>query len=129
MKKFLAAIMLTFALIVVGSLNNQVSAKAFTFNGDYNLVEITTGAYAQGVVSPNIDFLALRSGPSRNYSEILRIPPGARVEITLFMGADYREQGYRDYDNNFRPVTYRGVSGYAHKGYITVIPGTVRNIP
>ena len=76
------------------------------------------------MVDYDIDFLALRSGPSRNYPELLRIPPGARVRIALGTGSDYIREGYRDYDVNFRSVIYRGVRGFAHSGYIDVIPGS-----
>ena len=127
MKNFLRAAVLVFALMFA----NQASAatEAVTFDGRYDFAEMTTGAYAQGIVRYDIDFLALRTGPSRNYSLITRIPPGARVEITTLMGASWSEQGYRDYDDNFRPVTYNGMRGYAHRGYINIIPGTQRNIP
>ena len=124
MKTFLTALFVSTALLICGT---QVSAAPLTFGGNYDFK--TTGQIAEGIVDYDIDFLALRSGPSVNYSLITRIPPGARVEITTMMGANWREQGYRDYNDDFRPVTYRGLRGYAHRGYITIIPSTVRNIP
>ncbi|MBR1647810.1 MAG: SH3 domain-containing protein [Selenomonadaceae bacterium] len=108
---------------------NQASAAPLTFDARYDFAEMTTGEFWTGVVDYDIDFLALRSGPSRNYSLITRIPPGARVEITTRMGASWREQGYRDYDDNFCYVTYNGMKGYAHRGYIKLVPGTGHFIP
>ncbi len=104
-KKFFAVFFLAAALVVVGSSVNQASA--------------TTVDEFDAVVDSNIDFLALRSGPSVNYSMIARIPPGAHVVVT-FPGIDsYRQLGYTDYNDDFLIVTYRGMKGFAHGRYIT----------
>ena len=125
MRKVLASAILASALVF----GNQASAAPLTFDAHHDFAEMTTGEIWSGVVYHDIDFLALRSGPSRNYLLITRIPPGARVEITTRMGSSWREQGYRDYDDNFCPVTYNGMRGYAHRGYIKLIPGTGKFIP
>ena len=127
MKKFLTAAVVA-ATLLFGN-HAFAATQTLTLDGHYDFAEMTTGEIWDGIVDYDIDFLALRSGPSKNYSLITRIPPGARVEITTMMGASWREQGYRDYNDDFRPVTYRGLRGYAHRGYITIIPSTVRNIP
>lgn len=127
MKNFLSAAILAIAMLFCVN-QTEAAPQPLIFDG-FNVAPMTTGTIAEGIVDPDIDFLALRSGPSVNYSLILRIPPGARVKIALRTGADYREQGYRDYNDKFRPVTYNGVNGYAHRDYIRIIPGTYRDIP
>lgn len=123
MKKFLTAAVVAAALLFV---NHAFAAtQPLTFDSRYDFAEMTSGSVAQGIVRYDIDFLALRSGPSKNYSLITRIPPGARVEIMLRVDVE----GYRDYDHNFSPVTYNGMSGYAHSGYINVLYETRRDIP
>ena len=128
MKNFLSAAVLAIAMLFCIN-QSEAAPQPMILDGGFNVVEMTTGTIAEGIVDPDVDFLALRSGPSTNYSLILRIPPGARVKIALRMGADYREQGYRDYNDKFCPVTYNGVNGYAHRDYIRIIPGTYRDIP
>ena len=101
MKKILSVMLLAVAIIFVG--NNQANAQ------ELNFVPLNASVAYDGVVDRNIDFLALRSGPSVYYNEIMRIPPGARVMVILE-------------DNNsgkFVRVQYRGVWGYSHRGYIT----------
>jgi len=93
------------ALIFVGG--NSANAQGLNF------VPLTAGAAYDGVVDYNIDFLALRSGPSVYYSEIMRIPPGDRVMVLL----EDNNSG------NFVRVKYRGVWGYSHRGYITRVSG------
>ena len=105
MKKFFAVMMLACALVVAGTLSNQALA--------------TTGAVWDAVVDYDIDFLALRSGPSTSYPEILRIPPGAHIQV-FTRGALYR-QNKNSY--NFLSVRYRGVDGYACERYFTMYNG------
>ena len=81
------------------------------------LIPCTSSATWQGKVVDDVDFLALRSGPSANYSLLTKIPPGAYIEIT-YSAADPIEYGYRDANPNFVQVSYRGISGWAHSRYI-----------
>ncbi len=101
MKNFFAAMVLAMTLIVC----SQASA--------------TSGAVWDAVVDSDIDFLALRSGPSTNYPEILRIPPGAHIQV-FTRGSLYR-QDRNSFD--FLPVRYRGVDGYACERYFTMYNG------
>ena len=113
MKKFLATIVLAGALIVGGNAVN--TAHAFSLNPNYDFVEVTSlrsGVY-DAVVSKNIDFLALRSGPSASYSMIARIPPGAHIKVII---GNIAPSEYR-----FERVEYNGIEGYAHSRYFTFI--------
>lgn len=104
MKKVFSVMLLAVALVFGLNQNNQAEA--------------TTSRQVAHVVSSNIDFLALRSGPSVNYPMLLKIPPGARVIVT-FGGIDsWGQQGWADYDDNFLSVEYNGVEGYAHGRYL-----------
>ena len=118
MKKIFAAAVLVFAL----TFGNQASAatQAVTFEGRYDFAEMTTGEVHEAFVDRDVDFLALRTGPSTRYPMITRIPPGARVTVWTRLGADFPERGYRDYNNNFIDVEYNGMRGFSHKGYITI---------
>lgn len=102
LRKVLSVMLLATILIFVGAEKNA-AAQEFDF------VQLTTGRVRAGWVVDGIDFLALRTGPSVNYTEIARMPPGAYIEVT-FGGAD-------NY-TNFLSVTYRGMHGYAHQRYI-----------
>ena len=104
MKNVLAIMMMAFALMFVSSQTEAVTQEDW-----------------DAVVVNNIDFLALRSGPSTNYSTIVRIPPGARVRVTLIEGWSYANDGWRDYDEGFFRVEYRGNRGFAHGRYITLL--------
>jgi len=122
MKKIFSAAILAAALVF----GNQASAvpQTLNFEGRYDFSEMTTGWYAEGIVDPNIDFLALRTGPSVNYPIITRIPPGARVKV-------YGDRGGPNYNwgTYFVDVTYRGMSGYAHSKYIAVLPRSLGYYP
>ena len=78
---------------------------------ELNFVPLNASVAYDGVVDRNIDFLALRSGPSVHYSEIMRIPPGTRVMVIL----EDNNSG------NFVRVKYRGIWGYSNRRYITKV--------
>ena len=101
MKKFFAVMLLAMTLIFVKG--SVVTAQ------ELNFVPLDAGAAYDGVVDRNIDYLALRSGPSVHYDEIMRIPPGARVMVVVSDSIS----------GNFVRVKYRGVWGYSHRRYIT----------
>lgn len=109
MKKILSVIVL--AIIFVCSQNNLVNAQ------DYNFTQFTTGATFEAVVDSDIDYLALRSGPSTDYREILRIPPGAHI-IIYTRGEIY--QNNRS-GNRFIAASYQGTDGYVSERYFTVL--------
>ncbi len=113
MKKIFVAATLTALMVFLGG----QSGFAQNIN---QFVPLTTYDEFAAVVRSDIDFLALRSGPSVNYSEILRIPPGARITVVR-SGAEWREEGWKDYDDNFVSVIYNGYKGYSHRGYITIL--------
>ena len=105
LKKMLSVMLLTVTLIFVEG--SVVTAQ------ELNFVPLDASAAYDGVVDRNIDYLALRSGPSVYYDEIMRIPPGASVMVIV-----------SDRDNgNFVRVKYRGVWGYSNKKYITRVSG------
>ena len=110
-KKFFAVVLLTVTLILVS--NNPTNAQGLNF------VPLTTGSVYAARVVYGIDFLALRSGPSVNYSEITRIPPGAYIEVI---------RGGEDNYTNFERVKYNGYSGWAHRRYIEIV-GKKYDIP
>ena len=128
MKNFLSAVIIAF---VVASLSNCEASKINLtdfdkiFNGSYDLSEMTTGYDAEGIVDPNIDFLALRTSPLVDYPLIARIPPGAHVYISSGR-VGWNGTNWGKY---FVEVTYRGMDGYAHSKYITIIPRTIKNYP
>ncbi len=99
-------------LILVGGQDG--TARAQDFNFDNRLVALDTETSWDAVVDSNIDFLALRSGPSIDSSELTRIPPGARIKVHTY-GSTYNSSP------GFCRVSYRGVHGYAHNRYFTVI--------
>ncbi len=102
MKKVFAAITVSFALIIVVGLNNQASAQNF-------------GAVWEAVVDYDIDFLSMRSGPATTYSEVTRIPPGARIKVNT-------RRGYKPSRKSaFEEVSYQGVLGYASSRYFTIV--------
>ena len=101
MKKILSVTLLAAILIFVS--NNATTAQGLNF------VPLDASAAYDGVVDRNIDYLALRSGPSVYYDEIMRIPPGARVMVVVSDSIS----------GNFVRVKYRGVWGYSHRRYIT----------
>ena len=114
MKKFFAVMMMAFALIVVGSLNNPVAAQNLGTGRNFN--EVAFGAVWDAVVDYDIDFLALRRGPSTSYAEIIRIPPGAYIRVNT--------RGYRPTrSSGFEEVSYQGFRGYASSRYFTIIAG------
>ena len=114
MKKIFVAATLTALMVFLGG----QSGFAQNIN---QFVPLTTYDEFAAVVRSDIDFLALRSGPSVNYSEILRIPPGARIVVTIggvdSWGNTPQWRG-KDYDDNFVSVIYNGYRGYSHGGYI-----------
>ena len=104
MKKIFSVMLLAAMIIFVGG-QNKTAAQELEFvplNQDYGRV------YSAWVVD-GIDFLALRTGPSVNYPEIARIPPGTYIEVTI---APW------DKPSNFFYVEYQGKLGWAHKNYI-----------
>ena len=107
MKKFFAMMLLAVALVFGLNQNNQVEA--------------TSIVVSEYVVARNIDFLALRSGPSVRYSMLLNIPPGAHVTVTHGGIDSWSQEGWRDYDDNFLKVKYNGVTGYSHGRYLTFV--------
>lgn len=112
MKKFLLALLLTSAIILGSTQSGFAGERLFTISHDYEFVEMTTGGIFLGIVRDDIDFLAVRSGPSTSYPELTRIPPGDYVYV-IRGGAD-----------NFSPflrVKYKGIFGYAHGAYITIV--------
>lgn len=115
MKKFFAIMLLAVMLIFCNSQN--VTAQAQNFNFDSQLIKLTSGAEFEAIVDSDIDFLALRSGPSTNSRILIRIPPGAYIKVYA-RGELYRpgQGGY-----GFQPVSYRGVSGYAYDRYFTLV--------
>ena len=114
MKKIFVAATLTALIIFLGG----QSGFAQNIN---QFVPLTTYDEFAAVVSSDIDFLALRSGPSVNYPEIIRIPPGARITVVFTGSEGYKYEGWNDYDNNFVSVIYNGYKGYSHRGYITIL--------
>lgn len=119
MKKFLLALLLTSAIILGSTQSGFAGERLFTSSHDYEFVEMTTGGIFLGIVCDDIDFLALRSGPSTSYPELTRIPPGEYVYVI------------RDGVDNFSPfrrVKYKGIFGYAHGAYITIVK-TVHSFP
>ena len=128
MKNFLSVIIIAF--LVAFSANCEADKINLTdldriFADSYDLSEMTTGYDAEGIVDPDIDFLALRTGPSVDYPLIARIPPGARVRVSSGRG------GWNGtyWGKSFVEVTYKGMSGYAHSKYIAIIPKTIKNYP
>ena len=111
MKKFLSVMLLAVTLIFVS--NNAATAQGLNF------VPLTTGSVYAARVVYGIDFLALRSGPSVNYREITRIPPGAYIEVI---------RGGEDNYTNFERVKYNGYSGWSHRRYIEIV-GKKYDIP
>ena len=112
MKKFLVALLLTSAIILGSDQSGFAGERPFIFSRDYDLVEMTTGGIFLGIVRDDIDFLAVRSGPSTSYPELTRIPPGEYVYVI------------RDSVDNFSPflrVKYKGIFGYVHGAYITIV--------
>lgn len=114
MKKIFSALLLTLMLL------STPAAAQENFNFDnFKLVPCTSGEIYEGEVVHDIDYLALRSGPDVRYAEIARIPPGARVRVSYDAGME--EKFGLNYNRNFSEVTYNGIKGYAHRGYIKKI--------
>lgn len=112
MKKFLLVLLLVSAIIFGSNQSGFAEERLFVFNKSYDFVEMTTGGIFLGIVRDDIDFLALRSGPSTSDAELTRILPGEYVYVVVG-GAD-----------NFSPffrVKYKGIYGYAHGTYITIV--------
>ena len=119
MKKFLLALLLASVIILGSNQSGFAGERLFTISHDYEFVEMTTGGIFLGLVRDDIDFLAVRSGPSTSYPELTRIPPGEYVYVI------------RDGVDNFSPflrVKYKGIFGYAHGAYITIVK-TVHSFP
>lgn len=119
MKKFLFVTLLASAIILGSTQSGFAGERLFTSSHDYEFVEMTKGGIFLGIVRDDIDFLAVRSGPSTNYPELTRISPGDYVYV-IRGGAD-----------NFSPflrVKYKGIFGYAHDEYITIVK-TVKSFP
>lgn len=102
LKKVLSVMLLATIFIFVRAEKNA-AAQEFDF------VPLTTGEIYSAQVVYGIDFLALRTGPSVNYPEIARIPPGSYIEVSV---------EHRRFFTGFVRVNYRGVYGYAHSNYI-----------
>ena len=110
MKNVFAAMALAVTLIVC----SQASAQ--NFGTDRNFQEVAFGAVWDAVVDYDIDFLALRRGPSTSYGEILRIPPGSYIQVNT--------RGYRpSRSSGFEEVSYQDYRGYASSRYFTIIAG------
>ena len=112
MKKFLFLTLLASVIIFGSNQSGFAGERSFTSGRDYDFVEMTTGGIFLGIVRDDIDFLAVRSGPSTSYPELTRIPPGDYVYVI------------RDGVDNFSPfrrVKYKGIFGYAHGAYITIV--------
>ena len=84
------------ALIFVCSQSNQIEAGSRVMGG---------------MVVRNIDYLALRTGPSVNYREITRIPPGSYVDVYNWR-----------YNNKpaWYYVNYNGMEGYVYSKYVII---------
>lgn len=119
MKKFFFLTLSASAIILGSNQSGFAGERSFTFSRDYEFVEMTTGGIFLGIVRDDIDFLAVRSGSSMSYPELTRIPPGEYVYVI------------RDGVDNFSPflrVKYKGIFGYAHGAYITIVK-TVHSFP
>jgi len=123
MKKIFSAVMLL--TLIIFATPTQAQAD---FNFDEKLIPCTTGTIWQGRVVSDVDFLALRSGPSARYSLLAKIPPGAYIEI-IYGGMSPAEQfAGQDVNPNFVDVRYNGINGYAHSRYIIRLQ-KLREIP
>ena len=114
LKKIFSVLMLLTLIIFATPAQAQAD---FNFGG--KLIHCTSSITWAGRVVDNIDFLALRSGPSVNYPMLTKIPPGAYITITEAKSFPY--QGYSDVDQNFVEVSYKGIDGWAHSRYIIKI--------
>ena len=65
----------------------------------------------EALVDSNIDFLALRTGPSVNDSLITKIPPGSHIEIV---------RNGENFPTGFVRANYNGMQGFVSSRYITV---------
>ena len=115
MKKIFSAIMLLTLIIFATPAQAQAD---FNFERDFDgqIMHYTTGGPARARVMYDIDFLALREGPSVNYPMIAKIPPGTLITVRreyIGGGADLGQQ------NGFRRVlNYNGLSGWAADRYL-----------
>ncbi len=108
MKKIFSVLMLLTLIIFATPAQAQAD---FNFGG--KLIHCTGSITWAGRVVDNIDFLALRSGPSVNYPMLTKIPPGTYIEFTTSGSEDgYGENPY------FVKVTYNGITGFSHERYI-----------
>lgn len=112
MKKFLFVTLLASVIILGSNQSGFAEERPFVFSHDYDFVEMTTGGIFLGIVRDDIDFLALRSGPSTSYPELARIPPGEYVYVV---------RGGADNFSPFLRVKYKGIYGYSHGAYITIV--------
>ncbi len=78
-----------------------------------------TGVY-EARVDNNIDFLALRTGPSANDSLITKIPPGSYIEII---------RDGENFPTGFVRARYNGMPGFVSSRYITVNQRLRENSP
>ena len=113
MKKIFSVLTLLTLIIFATPAQAQTD---FNFGG--KIIPYTTGTIWEAVVVNDIDFLALRSGPSKNYRELLRIPPGARIEVIYGGMSPAEEFAGMDVNPNFVKVRYNGVTGFSHSKYI-----------
>ena len=72
----------------------------------------------EAVVDRDIDFLALRTGPSTSYSLILKIPPGSHIQIIRDGNDPYA---------SFDRASYNGNVGFVSNRYFTII-GKIRDL-
>ena len=104
MKKILSVMLLTVAIIFVGSQAEAASRDERDFIG---------AAYEAKVVNCN-EWISLRYSPSVSSERIATIPLGAIV--TVYDGAAWGIDG-------FYPVEYRGMKGYCLKEYLQYYSG------
>lgn len=123
MRKIFLLFVLTFMPAFVFGQSECDAAQ--NFNLKPNLQNLTSYDESDAVVRSDISSLSLRKGPSKNYPVLMTIPPGVHVTV-ISRGADFPEQGYKDYDEKFVECVYRGVRGFVHSGYIKIL-GHIRS--
>lgn len=85
------------------------------FNFGEKIINYTAGGPARARVMYDIDFLALREGPSVNYPMLAKIPPGTVIRVRVEYGG-YNDLGLK---NGFREVlNYNGLSGWVADRYL-----------
>ena len=115
LKKIFSAVMLLTLIIFATPAQAQAD---FNFERDFSgrIMHYTAGGPAGARVMYDIDFLALRSGPSVNYTMLAKIPPGTIITVRREYSGDGRDLGL---SNGFRQIlNYNGLSGWAADRYL-----------